>query len=96
MIYFLLHALVQLVLILLHNISIKVTETVDGSNESLDHADEELDTLLTNLSPLQKNSKFEMLCVIKINLWRECTLLILKFYWDGKRFVKGVSNSSSA
>ena len=47
---FLLHELVQLVLLLLHKIRIELTETVDGSNESLDHADEELDTLLRKYS----------------------------------------------
>ena len=34
-------------------IRIDITETVDGSNESLDHADDELDTLLTNHLPSQ-------------------------------------------
>ena len=30
------------------------TQVVDGSNESLEHADEDLDTLLRKYSPLQK------------------------------------------
>ena len=53
-IYFLLHELVQLVLILLHEIKSTRTQVVDGSNESLEHADEDLDTLLQKYSPLQK------------------------------------------
>ena len=53
-IYFLLHELVQLVLILLHKIKSTRTQVVDGSNESLEHADEDLDTLLQKYSPLQK------------------------------------------
>ena len=53
-IHFLLHELVQLVLILLHEIKSTRTQVVDGSNESLEHADEDLDTLLRKYSPLQK------------------------------------------
>ena len=53
-IYFLLHELVQLVLILLCRIKSTRRHVVDGSNESLEHADEDLDTLLRKYSPLQK------------------------------------------
>ena len=53
-IHFSLHELVQLVLILLSKIKSTRTEVVDGSNESLEHADEDLDTLLRKYSPLQK------------------------------------------
>ena len=53
-IHFSLHELVQLVLILLSKIKSTRTEVVDGSNESLEHADEDLDTLLWKYSPLQK------------------------------------------
>ena len=53
-IHFLLHELVQLVLILLCKIKSTRTQVVDGSNESLEHADEDLDTLLQKYSPLQK------------------------------------------
>ena len=53
-IHFSLHELVQLVLILLCKIKSTRTEVVDGSNESLEHADEDLDTLLRKYSPLQK------------------------------------------
>ena len=53
LIHFLLHELVQLVLILLHEIKSTRTQVVDGSNESLEHADEDLDTLLRKYSPLQ-------------------------------------------
>ena len=54
-IYFLLHELVQLVLILLCRIKSTRRHVVDCSNESLEHADEDLDTLLRKYSPLQKN-----------------------------------------
>ena len=53
-IHFLLHELVQLVLILLCKIKSTRTQVVDGSNESLEHSDEDLDTLLQKYSPLQK------------------------------------------
>ena len=42
--YYIIDELVQLVLILLPKIKSQHTEVDDGSNESLDHADEELDT----------------------------------------------------
>ena len=54
LIHFLLHELVQLVLILLHKIKSTRPRVVDGSNESLEHDDEDLDTLLQKYSPLQK------------------------------------------
>ena len=53
-IYFLIHELVQLVLILLCRIKSTRRHVVYGSNESLEHADEDLDTLLRKYSPLQK------------------------------------------
>ena len=46
----LLHELVQLVLTRVVKSQAQRTEVVDGSNESLDHADEELDTLLRKYS----------------------------------------------
>ena len=42
--------MVLIVLTHVVKIRIELTETVDGSNESLDHADEELDTLLRKYS----------------------------------------------
>ena len=54
---FLLHELVQSVLILQYEIASKRTEVDDGSNESFDHADEELDTLLRKYSPAHENFK---------------------------------------
>ena len=44
-IHFLLHELVQLVLILLHEIKSTRTQVVDSSNESLNYPDEEFHTL---------------------------------------------------
>ena len=65
-IYFLLHELVQLVLILLNEIKSTRTQVVDGSNESLEHADEDLDTLLRKYSPLQKIFKKSSVCVFTL------------------------------
>ena len=53
LINFLLYELVQLVLILLHKNKSTRTDVVDGSNESLYHADQELDPPLRKKSPLQ-------------------------------------------
>ena len=78
-IHFLLHELVQLVLILLCKIKSTRTQVVDGSNESLEHADEDLDTLLRKYSPLQKifkkSSVFGIaMSVLKIQLQLPRTL----------------------
>ena len=64
-IHFSLHELVQLVLILLSKIKSTRTEVVDGSNESLEHADEDLDTLLRKYSPLQKIFKKSSVCTLR-------------------------------
>ena len=45
----------------LHKIKSTCTEVVDGSNESLDHADEELDTL---------NGPFTYANYLKKEMWR--------------------------
>ena len=47
---------------------------VYGSNESLDHADEELDTLSTNHLPLQTIFK-ERYVFSGIKIWLECEIL---------------------
>ena len=65
-IHFSLYELVQLVLILLCKIKSTRTQVVDGSNESLEHADEDLDTLLRKYSPLQKIFKKSSVRIISL------------------------------
>ena len=94
-IHFLLHELVQLVLILLSKIKSTRTQVVDGSNESLEHADEDLDTLLRKYSPLQKIfKKSSVIRILKVAYRHIKWGLILKIYCKGEYFRKRVSKSS--
>ena len=72
-IHFLLHELVQLVLILLCKIKSTPTQVVAGSNESLEYADEDLDTQLQKYSHLQKIFKKSSVNNNKNIAWYLCT-----------------------
>ena len=63
--------LVHLVLILPHEIKLIRTEVVDGSNDSLSHADEELHNHLRKYLPLQKSFKMSSVrhLISRFSLW---------------------------